>query len=414
MRRGALAAALLLSGCAHIEAPRGGPEDRAAPILIGTRPDTMSVQGSYGGAAVLVFDETISEQGLEELVSVSPRTSPVSVDNSGSELRVSLRRGWVPGQIYQITVAPGIRDLFQNRTAQTYELVFSTGPAIPDTRLAGTVYDRITGRAAQGARVEAIRTTDSLVYALAADSGGAFVFRRIPAGTYRLRAFNDVNRNRLLEVFEARDSVAAALAVGAGATLPEPRLSLLRPDTTPPRPGSATLAAGWIQVRFDDHLDPGQALGPAQVGIVGPDSLPVAVAEVRLGEPPAARRDTAAADSVVDGPVPDRNAADTVRFRNPEARPDTAAALPSQTLSIRPAGALRAATDYRIRLTGIRNVNGLVGSGESPLRTPAPPPPPPRPNLPPPPPGSDRTPSAPVPPPPGRPGTPERTVPTNP
>ena len=68
---------------------------------------------------------------------VSPRTSPVVVDRSSRSIRVSLRRGWEPGQIYHVTIRPQIQDLFNNRVTDPVHLVFSTGPAIPQTRLSG-------------------------------------------------------------------------------------------------------------------------------------------------------------------------------------------------------------------------------------------------------------------------------------
>lgn len=366
MSRWRVAALVLLTGaCAQVEPPPGGPEDRVAPRVLVTRPDTLAVVPNYRGAVTLVFDERVSEQGVEDAVSVSPRTSAARIDHSGDEIRVSLVRGWEPGQIYQIRVEPGLRDLFGNATTTATELVFSTGPAIPDTRLAGAVVSRTTGQRLVAARVEAIRAPDSLVYAARTDSAGAFVFTRIPEGEYLVRAFSDVNRNRALDVFEARDTSSVRIAVGAEAG--PIALRTLAPDTTAPRPGSAEAEGDVVRVVFDDFLDAAQTVSPAQVRVIGPDSVAVAVAEVRVGLFPQAR-DTAdaPADSVRPQPAAPADSA---------ASPAAAAAtdtLPSRTLSIRMAAPLRPGTQYRVVVQGVRNVNGLVGGGESPLRTSAP------------------------------------------
>lgn len=333
------AAFLLLAACAHVEPPPGGPEDRAAPVLLTTQPDTLAVVPNFTGPATLVFDERLSERGIEDAVLISPLTSAPNIDHRGSQIRVSLRRGWQPGRIYQVTVLPGVQDLWNNQIRQPTTLVFSTGPAIPDTRLTGTAVDRITGRAEVGIRVEAVRQQDSLVYATVSDSAGAFTFARIPAGPYQVRAYRDQNRNRLLDDYEPFDAATSTVAAGpAGA--PSLRLAIVPPDTTPPRVASARMADTLVEVTFDDYLDPAQTVTPAQVRITGPGGQAIAVTGARVGQA---------------GSAPG----------------DTAQVLPSQSLSVQPAGALTPQAEYRINVTGVRNVRGLVGGGETTLRAPA-------------------------------------------
>lgn len=377
LRRACMAAAVLLSAaCAHIEAPTGGPVDSIAPVLVGTRPDTNAVLNGWTGPAIFVFDEGLSEKGVEEAVTLSPRRGPVAVDKEGDEIRVQPRRGWQPGTIYHIEVAPGLQDRFNNTIRTRTRLVFSTGPAIPDTRAAGTVVDRITGEASAQARVDAIRLADSLVYSTVVDSLGRYTFGQVPEGEYRVIAYRDANRNFRVDAFEQRDT--ALLTFVSGQT-PTAEFALLPNDTTAPVAGSARITEGWIEIRFDDYLDPDQTLTPEQVSLVGPEGA-VAIAELRVGPPPAARDtgDAAAGDTTPAArPAPRPAGRDT-------ARADTAAAdsarprgpLPAQALFARPATALLPDTIYTVRVRDVRNVNGLVGGGEVPLRTPEPPPPP--------------------------------------
>ena len=346
MKLRAAALLLLLPACAHIEPPPGGPEDLTPPIVVATRPDTLAVVPGFTGPAAFVFDSRVAGENVADAVLISPLTSAPDVDRRGSEIRVGLRRGWEPGRIYQITVLPGIQDVSNNRTREPVTLVFSTGPPIPDTRLTGIVTDRITGRTEAGLRVEAIPQGDTLGYATVSDSAGAFVFTRIPSGAYQLRAYRDLNRNRLAEPYEPRDSAAATVTAGA-AGAPSVRLAVLAPDSTAPRAASAQLAGTSVQIQFDDYLDPTQAVTPAQVRITGPGGQLVAVTRARIGQLEAAAPDSAAA---------------------PGAAPF---ALPSQTLSVQPAAALAPQAEYRIRIDGVRNLHGLVGGGEVVLKTPA-------------------------------------------
>lgn len=345
--------AVVLTGCAHYEPPPGGPDDETPPELLLSRPDSLAVVADLRGPVVLVFTERLSERQLEQSVLVSPRTSPVVVDHSGDQIRVSLRRGWVPGTIYHVTVRSEVQDLFNNALGQPVRLVFSTGPAIPDTRLAGTVLDRITGRPDTEARVEAIRRADSLVYAAPTDSAGRFEFPHIPEGEYQVRAYRDVNVNRALDVYEARDTALVAVTAGE---LDAVRLAVVSPDTLPPKAAAAQVAGpGRVEVRFDDYLDPEQALAPAAVQIVGPDGALVPVARVAVGEAGAraAAPDTAAADTAAaDAAPPPR--------------------LPAQSIVVELAegATLTAGAEYTVRVRGVRNVVGLPGDSEVELEAP--------------------------------------------
>lgn len=359
-------------GCAHIEAPKGGPVDSIAPVLVAIRPDTGAVLQGWTGPVIFEFDEPLSEQGVEDAVTLSPRRGPVAVDKEGRQIRVTPRRGWMRGVIYQVEVAAGLQDRFNNRRTEPIRLVFSTGPAIPDTRATGTVTERITGNPSVQARVDAVRLGDSLVYSTQADSAGRFVFRQIPEGEYRLVAYRDNNRNRRPDRFEPRDSAAITLAAGQE---PTARLAVLLPDTTPPRPGSARMTNEWVEVRFDDYLDPDQPLSLDQVAVTGPDGAAVPLAEVRVGPPPQPRDTAGAGEDSAAAPAQAQPA------RPPSPR-DTAGAdttprgpLPSQALFARPAAPLPPDTTFTVRVRDVRNVNGLAGGGEVPLRTPRRPPP---------------------------------------
>jgi len=378
----AAAAVLLAPACAYVEAPTGGPVDSIAPRLVATRPDTAAVLAGWTGPAVFVFDEGLSEQGVDQAVTLSPRRGPVAVDKEGDEIRVRPRRGWEPGLIYQIEVAPGLRDRFNNVIPTISRLVFSTGPAIPDTRAAGAVTDRIRGEPSAQARVDAMRLADSLTYSTLADSAGRYAFAQVPEGEYRVIGYRDTNRNLRVDAYEQRDTVLVTLVAGEA---PVADLALVPNDTTPPVAGSARMTEGWVEVRFDDFLDPDQEVALTQVTLTGPDSAVVTLAEVRVGPPPAAPDTAGAAADSTPAIQPGRLARPGRPAAADTAGADTAGAdtmpppppLPSQSLFARPAAPLVPDTIYTVRVEGVRNVNGLVGGGEAPLRTPEPPPPPP-------------------------------------
>jgi hypothetical protein len=351
LRVAAGATTLILAGsfigaCANIEAPPGGPEDILPPTILTTRPDPDAIVPGYNGPVVFVFDERISERGIEEAVMVSPRTSPVEVRHGRDEVRISLRRGWEPGHIYQVTLQAAIYDLFGNILPTVERLVFSTGPAIPDTRGSGTVIDRVTGRRESNIRVEAIRLADSLVYAVATDTAGAFVLDRFPPGEYQVRAYQDVNRNRSLEVFESRDSAFVEVLEGDPF---EVAFRIVAPDSTPPQASSATLRQSRIEIDFDDYLDPEQTIDDDRVSVVAPTGVAVPIEGVFVGTGARIFPPRAPGDSLPDRPFP---AAQTLVVQLPdsvELEPDA---------------------EYVVTLEGILNVNGLEADVELTVTTP--------------------------------------------
>lgn len=348
--RAALAAALLAVACAHIEPPTGGPEDETPPELLVTRPDSLVVRPDWRGPVVLVFDERISERGARESVTVSPRTSPVVVEHDGDEIRVSLREGWRPGVVYHIVLAPPLQDLFDNVRTAPARLIFSTGAAIPDTRLKGTVVDVITGKPEIGARVEAVRAPDSLGYVVLTDSAGGFDLSRVPEGEYVVRVYRDMNRSRALDPFEPRDTTVVTLAATAPATA---EFAVLEPDTTGPAVAKVERAEGRIVVTFDDFLDPTQTLRPAQIQIRGAGGELVRVTDATVGEPPA-QRDTASGRGARGRR---RAAADTAAADTASVRP-----LPSRdlVLILAEGAEVEEGVEYRLRIRGLRNVAGLA------------------------------------------------------
>lgn len=356
MRPGVLAAAAAFAlgvACAHVEGPPGGPEDKVPPALLVTRPDTLAVVPSWDAAAVLVFDERLSERGLQDAIAVSPRTSMVVVDHRGDEIRVRLREGWRPGIIYHVTLQPGAQDLFNNPLVEPVTLVFSTGPEIPATLLTGVVTDPITRKPEVGIRVEAIRSADSLVYAVPTDSAGGYRLGRIPEGEYEVRAFRDLNRNRALDDFEPRGLASATVVAGDSA---RQALGVLMPDSTPPTVASVELRDSILELKFDDYLDPEQSLPPARVQIRDPEGRFVPVASITVGTP---RAEPPAAPS-----RPGR-----------EQPADTATApLPSQSLFIRLAddAEVEPGVTYSIRVRDLRNLAGLTGDAETELKVAAP------------------------------------------
>ncbi len=268
----------IVGACASMQPPPGAPFDPDAPILLSMSPDSGSVIANFDDDVEFQFDEVIGEQGLEQLVSISPRHDVLSVSWKRQRFTVKPRDGWYPNAVYQVTLRAGVIDLQNNRTEEESTIVFSTGGEIPDTRIMGSVVDWAAGRMATRALVEAIRLPDSLTYVGESDSLGVFEMLYVPPGTYLIRAGVDGNNNRRIDTREVYDSATVTLSD-----------SLLRDfwtfrhDTVGPRVNDVSLidsqsvTVGFTQMLALDAPNP-SAFAVWEL----PDSVPVGVSQIWL------------------------------------------------------------------------------------------------------------------------------------
>lgn len=377
-----LLGALLGAACARPQAPPGGDPDRQPPALVATAPAPLSLLSDLAAPVVVRFDERLRVRTFNRtFVTVMPGApAEMEVSLHGAEIRVRRTGGWLPGQVYHVVVRAGLEDRFGNKRTDPVELVFSTGPEIPPTALAGVVQDRMTGQGARDAVVEAVRQSDSTTYRAQADSTAFFALRHAPYGTYDVRAYTDRNRNGRLDAGESR-SEAVLVSMAPGADTTTLALELLPGDTTPPRLLRAeTLDSLHVRLTFDDAIDLEFGLDSARVSFLRlADSATIAIA-ARL-QPARAheqeqQRARAAADSA--------RAAEAARADTTLAATDTAA--PPVTAPPRAPGVTRGAAsapgrlvpepavvvtlpaplapgEYAAQATGFRNLNRLSGGG---------------------------------------------------
>lgn len=253
------------SGCARPEPPPGGPEDLFPPYVVETRPDTFAQVEPGLTEFHFRFSERISErpsQGrMDDAVIVSPAVGTTRVEHSRDGIAVKVQRALAPGLVYRVTVLPVIADMFGNRMRDPFDLVVSTGAEFLPNVIAGAVEDRISGEAMAGVRVDAEFAAGAegdapLVHWNYTDPDGVFSLRYLPPGAFRVRAWQDRNRNDSLGATEPR-SVDQNAQLGAGADTSLLALSLVEPDTTPARLASVSVEDSvTLRFEFDDYLEP--------------------------------------------------------------------------------------------------------------------------------------------------------------
>jgi Big-like domain-containing protein len=368
-----IAVALLGLGCASPGMPPGGPPDVAAPQIVAITPDSGTV-GVKPREVLFQFDEVVSERPpsvttLGDLFLISPRDGIPNASWHRDAIGVRPSHGWRANTPYTVIMLRGLADIRGNVRNTGVSTFFSTGTNIPHTRIAGNVFDWVSGSPANGALVESFVPPDSIhAYVALADSNGAFVIEHVPPARYTVRAYIDRNKNQGIDPSEPWDSVSISLADTV-----RQNLVIFTHDTVPPRirdvraPDSLTL-----QVTFDKPVDPTQSLTAANFAVIGPDSARIPIASA--GPPP---KDTAARINPAAGvpPAPVRVPVPLRRDTIVAARPVIPRPLPITEAVIKLQRPLTPKLTYRVRGLGIRGLLGHTGDSERTYTVPAPPPP---------------------------------------
>ena len=373
LRDGLAALAVVAAACARPMPPPGGEEDREPPQIVATEPEPLAVVPDFAGAVTFQFHERISERNIERSVLVSPATGEARADHERSAVRVRIEGGWRPGLVYRVVLLPGVSDMFGNERRTPAELVFSTGPEIPDNALAGIVTDRITGQPASEVIVEATSRADSVVYLTTADTAAFFALQHLPEGQYDVRAYVDQNTNRRYDPSESVSAVQEVTFASVQDTVPL-TLAVLPPDTTAAQVTRAE-ARDTVEIRLivDDYIDPDIPLSSVQVSLFTlPDTIPVP-GNHRLMSPDSfsvlarARGDTVPTDTM-EARVP----------APPEPEPlEPTEPLPFRELVFVPTPHLPPERPFLLRIEGLTNISGIPGGGgavefETPPRRPPP------------------------------------------
>jgi hypothetical protein len=371
-------------------APAGGPPDFTPPQLIGTFPESLTVIEGFDDWVEFRFDEVIAEGNqpnfgygtgdLERLILFSPDTAVPQVRWRRDRIAIRPAKGWRPGVVYRIELAPGVTDLRQNDRETGSVITFSTGGPLPTNTLHGTVVDWVGRRFVPRALVEATLVSDSLTYRTLADSTGAFSLGPLPDGEYLVRGMVDENGNRRRELRDAWDTVRIAAgrdSVG--------EIWAFQQDTAPPRATGATRVDSFtIAVTMSQPVDPALRIGTDSVFVLLlPDSaslgavsaLPETIHDSIYKPIDEARRSRAraAADSTpVDTLLPRADTLPVTPSRRrdavvPEAEDTVEKLVPQEPrpplgfrLMIRTGGPLQSGSNYRIEIYGVRAASGVT------------------------------------------------------
>lgn len=201
---GALAWIVIISSCANIGMPEGGPRDSIPPVLLGTTPEYKEL--NYKGKDVrLTFSEYLLTDEISETLVISPPLEKRPLIKTKSKtLIVQFNEELKDSVTYSLDFKNSIVDNNEKNPLKNLRFSFSTGDVFDSLRVAGRVINADNLEPIEkGLVVLHSNLHDSAVFRVKpdyigkTDELGLFMIDNIAEGAYNIFAINDLNGDLL-------------------------------------------------------------------------------------------------------------------------------------------------------------------------------------------------------------------------
>ena len=203
--RGLIGAGLLLSACAKLGSPGGGPEDKTAPDIIAVRPTAGSINVPLDTDFEIIFSKNMNETTTEQAVFISPLFFNYPTYKwSGKKLRIKPAENLKPNATYVLTVGASATDNHGNKLGQSMSFPFSTGETIYN----GSAFGQVLQEGLPNLNIWAYALTSADPdtfwkrlpdYVTQPDSSGRFRFDFLSFGLFLVVAVEDKNNDQFWE-----------------------------------------------------------------------------------------------------------------------------------------------------------------------------------------------------------------------
>jgi len=201
----------LLTGCATIVSPSGGPKDLKPPQMVSANPENFSIN-FQADEIEIIFDEYVTTKDLFNNMIVSPPLDPKpEVIVRGKSVLIKNEAELAPNTTYNFHFGNALIDITEGNANVNFQYVFSTGEYIDSLSISGTIVNALDLKAEKEVLVmlyECIPgiACDSLPYKTKpryftrTEKEGSFIINNIKKSTFKLFALRDENRNYIYDL----------------------------------------------------------------------------------------------------------------------------------------------------------------------------------------------------------------------
>lgn len=216
----------LLSGCAKMLTPSGGPKDTTPPTVLQVVPQNQTL--NFKGKTIkLTFDEyVVLNNATENTIFSPPLQYPPEFSISHKSLLIRIEDTLKPNTTYNVVLTDAVKDFTEGNKMPLYQYTFSTGETIDTFMYVGKVLEAQSLKPVEGCMVCLyLQDVDSLPltarpdYVTKTTKNGTFSFSNIAEGCYKIFILQDINNNLLFdlpnEAIAFSDSLVCAMPMPA-------------------------------------------------------------------------------------------------------------------------------------------------------------------------------------------------------
>jgi len=194
----------LVSGCASMQSPTGGPKDSIPPVIVKEIPKNYTKNFSAKKIEI-EFDEFVKLSNEYTEISISPAMDIPPVFKSKKEkLEIEFKQDLEKNTTYAINFGKAIADVNESNILKNYSYVFSTGNEIDSLSISGKVINSLTKEKLKDVTVFILPLDqDSLFGEKKAsifnitDTAGTFKLSNLREDTYKLYALLEQGGDRI-------------------------------------------------------------------------------------------------------------------------------------------------------------------------------------------------------------------------
>ncbi len=199
----------IISACATVVRPNGGPKDVTPPEALVFSPENWSTNMNKKDVTIK-FDEYVVLNNLLKHMVISPQMpeKPI-ITAKGKKLLIELPDSLKENTTYTIFFGDAVVDFTEGIPVHNFSYVFSTGNVIDSLKVEGVVVNSVNHKNYEEIFVvlykgnnDSALFTETPFYLTKAEPNGRFYLNNLAAGEYHIYALKDANSNYIYDQSE--------------------------------------------------------------------------------------------------------------------------------------------------------------------------------------------------------------------
>lgn len=251
---------ILLVSCARQSSPTGGPKDTIPPVLVQSIPPDETINFNEREIRLIFSENVILNSPKEQLIVTPTIGKEWEITYRRNIVTITLAEPLADSTTYTFNFREAIGDITEKNPVENLQLAFSTGTYIDSLSIEGNIYNLHKGTPVKDATVALHVENDTFnifqhpaVYFTKTDEKGNFQIDHLKPDNYYLYAFEDKNRNL---VVNSRTEAFGFLADHQYLleNIKDVSLGILRLDAGPLRLTSARPYNTYFNIRTSKNL----------------------------------------------------------------------------------------------------------------------------------------------------------------